>query len=295
MNCIFTIQFQQMKIIISPAKSLDFESKVPTSLNTQARFLEQSEVLNKQLKRLSKKELSKLMKISDDLSALNYDRNQLWKTPFTPQNAKQAIYAFTGAVFKGIDVNSLAEEKTPFTPQNAKQAIYAFTGAVFKGIDVNSLAEEKIPLLQDNLRILSGLYGILKPLDLIQPYRLEMGTKLPIGKTENLYKFWDDTVANALNEELENGELLVNLASAEYFKVIPKKVLKVPMITPIFKDFKNGEYKIVMTFAKKARGLMVRYLIDNNIKTIEGLKGFNKDRYRFSEEMSLGNELVFTR
>jgi len=263
MNCIFTIQFQQMKIIISPAKSLDFESKVPTSLNTQARFLEQSEVLNKQLKRLSKKELSKLMKISDDLSALNYDRNQLWKTPFTPQNAKQAIYAFTGAVFKGIDVNSLAEEK--------------------------------IPLLQDNLRILSGLYGILKPLDLIQPYRLEMGTKLPIGKTENLYKFWDDTVANALNEELENGELLVNLASAEYFKVIPKKVLKVPMITPIFKDFKNGEYKIVMTFAKKARGLMVRYLIDNNIKTIEGLKGFNKDRYRFSEEMSLGNELVFTR
>jgi len=252
-----------MKIIISPAKSLDFESKVPTSLNTQARFLEQSEVLNKQLKRLSKKELSKLMKISDDLSALNYDRNQLWKTPFTPQNAKQAIYAFTGAVFKGIDVNSLAEEK--------------------------------IPLLQDNLRILSGLYGILKPLDLIQPYRLEMGTKLPIGKTENLYKFWDDTVANALNEELENGELLVNLASAEYFKVIPKKVLKVPMITPIFKDFKNGEYKIVMTFAKKARGLMVRYLIDNNIKTIEGLKGFNKDRYRFSEEMSLGNELVFTR
>ena len=263
MNCIFTIQFHQMKIIISPAKSLDFESKVPTSLNTQARFLEQTEVLNKQLKRLSKKELSKLMKISDDLSALNYDRNQLWKTPFTPQNAKQAIYAFTGAVFKGIDVHSLADQK--------------------------------LPLLQQNLRILSGLYGLLKPFDLIQPYRLEMGTRLPIGKTKNLYKFWDDTVANALNEELEDGELFVNLASAEYFKVIPKKVLKVPMITPIFKDFKNGEYKIVMTFAKKARGLMVRYLIDNNIKTIEGLKGFNKDRYRFSEEMSLGNELVFTR
>ena len=263
MNCIFTIQFHQMKIIISPAKSLDFESKVPTSLHTESRFLALSEKLNKKLKTLSKKNLSELMKISDDLSALNYERNQNWKTPFTPQNAKQAIYAFTGAVFKGIDVNSLAEEK--------------------------------IPLLQDNLRILSGLYGILKPLDLIQPYRLEMGTKLPIGKTENLYKFWDDTVANALNEELENGELLVNLASAEYFKVIPKKVLKVPMITPIFKDFKNGEYKIVMTFAKKARGLMVRYLIDNNIKTIEGLKGFNKDRYRFSEEMSLGNELVFTR
>ncbi|WP_343330632.1 peroxide stress protein YaaA [Polaribacter staleyi] len=252
-----------MKIIISPAKSLDFESKVPTSLHTQPRFLDQSEKLNKKLKTLSKKNLSDLMKISDDLSALNYDRNQTWQTPFTTENAKQAIYAFTGAVFKGIDINSIAEEK--------------------------------LPLLQNNLRILSGLYGILKPLDLIQPYRLEMGTKLKVGKTENLYKFWDNTVANALNEELEDGELLVNLASTEYFKVIPKKVLKVPMITPIFKDFKNGEYKIVMTYAKIARGLMVRYIIDNNVKTIEDLKGFNVDKYRFSEELSSGNDLVFTR
>ncbi|WP_158840926.1 peroxide stress protein YaaA [Polaribacter sp. L3A8] len=252
-----------MKIIISPAKSLDFESKVATSLHTQPRFLEQSEKLNKKLKTLSKKNLSDLMKISDDLSALNYDRNQTWKTPFTTENAKQAIYAFTGAVFKGIDVNSIAEEK--------------------------------LPLLQNNLRILSGLYGLLKPLDLIQPYRLEMGTKLKVGKTENLYKFWDNTVAHALNEELEDGELLVNLASTEYFKVIPKKVLKVPMITPIFKDFKNGEYKIVMTYAKIARGLMVRYIIENNVKTIEDLKGFNVDKYRFSEELSSENNLVFTR
>jgi len=252
-----------MKIIISPAKSLDFESKVPTSLHTEPRFLAQSEKLNKKLKTLSKKNLSELMKISDDLSALNYDRNQTWKTPFTPQNAKQAIYSFTGAVFQGIDVNSLDEEK--------------------------------IPLLQNNLRILSGLYGILKPLDLIQPYRLEMGTRLKVGRTENLYKFWDDTVAKSLNNELKEDELLVNLASSEYFKVLPKKVLKVPMITPVFKDFKNGEYKIVMTYAKKARGLMVRYIIDNNVNTIEGLKGFNVDKYRFSEEMSSGNDLVFTR
>ena len=252
-----------MKIIISPAKSLDFESKVPTSLHTQPRFLDQSEKLNKKLKTLSKKNLSELMKISDDLSALNYDRNQSWATPFTTENAKQAIYAFTGAVFQGIDVNSIEEEK--------------------------------IPLLQNNLRILSGLYGLLKPLDLIQPYRLEMGTRLKVGTKENLYKFWDDTVANALNEELEDGELLVNLASTEYFKVIPKKVLKVPMITPVFKDFKNGEYKIVMTYAKMARGLMVRYIIDNNVKTIEDLKGFNVDKYRFSEELSSGNDLVFTR
>ncbi len=124
--------------------------------------------------------------------------------------------------------------------------------------DVNSLAEEKIPVLQDRLRILSGLYGVLKPLDLIQPYRLEMGTKLKVDNTENLYKFWNNELANSLNEELEDDELLINLASAEYFKVIPAKALKVPMITPVFKDLKNGQYKIVMTYAKKARGLMVR-------------------------------------
>ena len=252
-----------MKIIISPAKSLDFETKAPTSLHTQPRFLEQSEKLNKKLKTLSKKNIAELMKISYALSALNYDRNQTWKTPFSPNNAKQAIYSFTGEVFRGIDAQSLSEEK--------------------------------IPLLQDRLRILSGLYGILKPLDLIQPYRLEMGTKLSVQKTTNLYKFWDDQIAKSLNEELEEGELLVNLASTEYFKVIPKKILKVPMITPVFKDFKNGEYKTIMTFAKKARGLMVRYIIDHNIKTIEGLKNFNVERYRFSEEMSSENELLFTR
>ena len=252
-----------MKIIISPAKSLDFESKVPTSLHTQPQFLEQSEKLHKKLKTLSKKKLSDLMKISDDLAALNYDRNQTWQTPFTPENAKQAIYAFTGEVFRGIDVNTLEEEK--------------------------------LPLLQERLRILSGLYGLLKPLDLIQPYRLEMGTKLKVGRRENLYKFWDDTVAKALNQELEKDELLINLASAEYFKVIPKKVLKVPMITPVFKDFKNGEYKTIMTFAKKARGLMVRYIIDNNVKTIEELKGFNVDNYRYSEEMSSATDIYFTR
>jgi hypothetical protein len=252
-----------MKIIISPAKSLDFESKVPTSLHTQPRFLEQSEKLHKKLKTLSKKKLSDLMKISDDLATLNYNRNQTWETPFTTENSKQAIYAFTGEVFRGIDVNSLDEKK--------------------------------LPLLQERLRILSGLYGLLKPLDLIQPYRLEMGTRLKVGNTENLYKFWDDSVAEALNNELEDGELLINLASLEYFKVLPKKVLKVPMITPVFKDFKNGEYKMIMTFAKKARGLMVRFIIENNVKTIEELKGFNIDKYRFSEEMSSGNDLVFTR
>lgn len=252
-----------MKIIISPAKSLDFESKVPTSIHTQPRFLEQSEKLNKKLKTLSKKKLADLMSISDDLARLNYDRNQEWKMPFTPNNSKQAIYAFTGAVFQGIDVNSLAEEK--------------------------------LPLLQNRLRILSGLYGLLKPLDLIQPYRLEMGTKLKVGRKENLYKFWDTDLANSLNDELEDGELLINLASAEYFKALPKKILKVGMITPVFKDFKNGHYKTIMTYAKKARGLMVRYIIENNINSLEELKGFNTDGYGYSEELSSENELVFTR
>ncbi|ARV07748.1 hypothetical protein BTO04_14055 [Polaribacter sp. SA4-10] len=252
-----------MKIIISPAKSLDFESKVPTGLYTQPRFLEESNKLNKKLKTLSKNKLSDLMSISSDLSALNYERNQNWKTPFNQENAKQAIYAFTGEVFRGIDVNSLKEDK--------------------------------LPLLQQRLRIISGLYGLLKPLDLIQPYRLEMGTKLKVGRTENLYKFWDNKIVNSLNDELSENELVINLASSEYFKVIPKKLLKVPMITPVFKDFKNGEYKTIMTFAKKARGLMVRYIIDNNLKTIEDLKGFNVDNYRFSEEMSSGNDLFFTR
>jgi len=197
------------------------------------------------------------------LSELNYERNQNWEIPFTSLNSKQAVYSFTGEVFRAIDVNSLKENK--------------------------------IPLLQDQLRILSGLYGLLKPLDLIQPYRLEMGTKLKIGETENLYKFWGDTIAIALNEELQENELLINLASSEYFKVINQKILKTVMITPVFKDFKNGQYKTVMTFAKRARGLMVRYIIENNLTSIEELKGFNLENYRFSNELSFGNELMFTR
>ncbi|WP_299836769.1 peroxide stress protein YaaA [uncultured Tenacibaculum sp.] len=252
-----------MKIIISPAKSLDFETKATTEDYSTPRFLDQSEKLNRKLKTLSRKKLSELMKISDDLSALNYDRNQSWNMPF--------------------DLN------------NAKQAVFSFTGEVYRGIDVMTLEEDKIPALQDKLRILSGLYGLLKPLDLIQPYRLEMGTKLKIGRTENLYKFWDTTLADSLNDELEDGELLVNLASTEYFKALPKKVLKVPMITPVFKDFKNGQYKTIMTFAKKARGLMVRYIIDNDVETVDQLKAFDVDGYGFSEELSKENELVFTR
>ena len=252
-----------MKIIISPAKSLDFESKVPTSLHSQPQFLDDSIKLNKKLKTLSRKKLSDFLGISDDLAALNYERNQNWSLPFTPDNSKQAIFAFTGEVFRGIDVHTLDSDK--------------------------------IPLLQDRLRILSGLYGLLKPLDLIQAYRLEMGKKLKVGRTENLYQFWGDKIAESLNEELSEDDLFINLASSEYFKAVNQKVLKVPMITPVFKDFKNGQYKTIMTFAKKARGLMVRHIIDNNVTTIYALKGFNIEGYAFSESMSSETELVFTR
>jgi cytoplasmic iron level regulating protein YaaA (DUF328/UPF0246 family) len=252
-----------MKIIISPAKSLDFENKANTEAHSQPAFLDQSEKLNKKLKTFSRKKLGELMSISPALSELNYQRNQEWETPFDLDNAKQAVYAFTGEVYRGLDVTTLPEEK--------------------------------LPLLQDRLRILSGLYGLLKPLDLIQPYRLEMGTRLKVGRRDNLYKFWDTDLAKALNDEMEDGELLINLASAEYFKALPKKALKNPMITPVFKELKNGQYKTIMTFAKKARGLMVRYIIDNEVNTLEELKGFNVEGYGFQESMSSETELVFTR
>lgn len=252
-----------MKIIISPAKSLDFENKATTTLHTQPIFLEDSKKLNKKLKTLSRKKIADFMGVSPALADLNYERNQNWEPPFNLNNAKQAVFAFTGEVYRGIDVTTLDAEK--------------------------------LPVLQDKLRILSGLYGLLKPLDLMQPYRLEMGKKLKVGRAENLYKFWGDTLANALNDEMDDDELLINLASSEYFKAVPQKALKAPMITPVFKDLKNGQYKTIMTFAKKARGLMVRYILDHDVNTLEALKGFNTEGYGFSETMSTETELVFIR
>lgn len=252
-----------MKIVISPAKSLNFESKAPTQEFSQPIFLKEADRLNKILKKKSARSLSKLMSVSPALGQLNYERNQSWELPFDMNNAKQAVYAFSGEVYRGLDADSIPLEDLNF--------------------------------LQEHLRILSGQYGILKPLDLMQPYRLEMGTKLKVGVKPNLYKFWGDKITKTLNSELEEGELFVNLASNEYFKVLQAKNLKVPVITPVFKDYKNGEYKIIMTFAKLARGLMVRYIVDHKVTTLEGIKGFNYNGYRFDENLSTDTELVFTR
>lgn len=252
-----------MKLVLSPAKSLDFESKLPNNSATEARFLKDSERINKLLKKKSAKSLSKLMSISDALGQLNYERNQQWQLPFTTDNARPAIYAFSGDVYRGLD---------------------AYT-----------IPEEKFETLNNTVRIISGLYGLLKPTDLIQPYRLEMGTTFPVGKNKNLYEFWSKTITKALNDELEKDELFLNLASNEYFKAINTKLLKVPVVTCSFKDFKNGEYKMIMTFAKLARGYMTRYIIDANAKTLDDIKGFNYEGYNFSEPMSTETELVFIR
>lgn len=252
-----------MKIVISPAKSLDFETKVPTDKYSNAEFLVQAEKLNKVLKKKSPKQLSKLMSISGKLGELNWKRNQDWHLPFIPKNSRQAVYAFKGDVYLGLDTYSIPLKK--------------------------------LDQLQDKLRILSGQYGLLKPLDLMQAYRLEMGTKLKLGRKDNLYQFWGDTITNTLNDALKEGEVFVNLASNEYFKVVKTKLLKVPVVTPVFKDYKNGQLKMISFFAKKARGMMVRYIIDHNIDDAEGLKGFNYDGYAYDLNLSSESELVFTR
>ncbi|WP_324720562.1 peroxide stress protein YaaA [Salinimicrobium sp. HB62] len=253
-----------MKIVVSPAKTLDYNSKLPTTRGTQPSFLETTATVNRKLARMSKKEIARLMDISDKLADLNHTRYQEFSEEHTKQNSRPAVYAFAGDVYTGLD---------------------AYTIPV-----------EKIDFMQDSLRILSGYYGILRPLDLIQPYRLEMGTSLSIGRRKNLYELWQDKVTSFLNNELKENELFLNLASQEYFKAIDTNKLKVPVISPVFKDFKNGKRKIVSFFAKKARGSMARYIIDNQVETLEEIKAFDYDGYRFSaEETTHENEPVFTR
>lgn len=252
-----------MKIVVSPAKSLNFESPLPIKEYTESLFLKEAETIQKTLKKKKPKELMELMDISEKLADLNWERNQNWALPFTTENARPAVYAFDGDVYTGLDAYSIPADK--------------------------------IAVLQDKLRILSGLYGILKPLDLMQPYRLEMGTSLPINANKNLYEFWKKKLTKALNYELETDELFLNLASNEYFSAVDAKALKVPVITPEFKDYKDGKLKMISFYAKKARGLMVRYIIDTNAETIDDLKQFNYEGYAFDANLSKGNTLVFTR
>jgi cytoplasmic iron level regulating protein YaaA (DUF328/UPF0246 family) len=252
-----------MKIVISPAKSLNFEKALPTARFSEPKFLKEATTIQKTLKKIKPKQLMELMAISDKLAELNWQRNQDWETPFTTENARPAVYAFDGDVYQGLDVYTLPEAK--------------------------------LDGLQDKLRILSGLYGLLQPLDLMQPYRLEMGTSLPIVKNKNLYEFWKKTITKQLNDELQKDELFINLASNEYFSAVDVKTLKVPVITPEFKDYKDGKLKMISFFAKKARGLMVRYIIDTNAETIDDLKAFNYEGYAFDANLSSGNKLVFTR
>lgn len=252
-----------MKLVLSPAKSLNYESKLPTTKTSELCFLNEAERLNKLLKKKSARSLSKLMNISPTLGQLNFERNQEWQLPFTKDNARQAVYAFNGDVYRGLD---------------------AYT-----------IPKEKIDKVQNTVRIISGLYGILKPLDLIQPYRLEMGTNFKVGRNKNLYEFWKKKVTQSLNDELQEDELFLNLASNEYFKAIDAKALKVPVITPVFKELKNGQYKTIAIFAKLARGLMTRFIIDSNAQTIDDIKKFNYDGYGFDANLSTEKELVFTR
>lgn len=252
-----------MKIIISPAKSLDFET--PSKINnfTMPAFLDESCILMNELKQLSPQELSTLMKISPKLGELNYVRNQSWRIPFNLKNAKQSIFAFRGDVYAGLDVDTLDKQDLTFA--------------------------------QKHLHILSGLYGILKPLDLIQPYRLEMGTKLTNQRGKDLYQFWGEKLTTSLQKASGKNQSLINLASIEYSKAIQFDHLNGKIITPIFKDKKNGSYKLISFFAKKARGLMCRYIIQNQITDPELIKDFNLSGYHFNAVLSNANEWVFTR
>jgi hypothetical protein len=252
-----------MKMVISPAKSLQFDSQLPSIKFTIPNFSEEANLINGLLKKKTSKALSELMHISDKLAKLNWERNQ----SFNSQGST-----------------------------NKRPAIFTFNGDVFQGLDPYTLSSGKINQMQNQLRILSGLYGILKPLDLIQPYRLEMGTNFLIGKHKNLYDFWKDKTTQQLNLEIEEGELFVNLASNEYFNVIDVERLEAKIVTPQFKDFKNGKLKIISFFAKKARGMMVRHLVDIDAKTIEDIKAFNSDGYSYSaNETADPLKPVFTR
>lgn len=250
-----------MLIVISPAKKLDYTGSVSAPASTQPKLLDHSSELLHDLKKLAPQEVSSLMSLSDKLGALNYQRFQEWQTPFTADNARPAVLAFKGDVYQGLDADNMSDEDLSWA--------------------------------QDHLRILSGLYGLLRPLDLMQAYRLEMGTKFANSRGADLYQFWGDLITTELNKM--KTPVLVNLASNEYFKSVQKKALKAQIITPVFMDKKNDKYKIVSFYAKKARGLMSRYIIKNRITDVEQIKNFDTDGYSFNSAMSEADKWVFVR
>lgn len=254
-----------MLIVISPAKSLDYNTPSVTSHFTMPEMLDESEKLVARLKKMKPKQLSDLMGISASLGQLNYERYQTWHQPFTTENAKQAVLAFSGDVYQGLDANSLSE---------------------------NQLLE-----LQNKLRILSGLYGVLRPLDLMMPYRLEMGSKLKYQRSKDLYAFWKNKITPVIKTAIQESgsNVLVNLASNEYYKSIDTKKLGSEIVTPQFKEGKNGQYKMVSFFAKKARGLMTRFILENNIEKAEDLQAFDLDGYIFNPRLSKPGNPLFTR
>jgi len=254
-----------MLTIISPAKKLDYSQPSEAQTFTQPLLLEHSEQLLKDLRLLSPEDICSLMGLSDKLGALNYERFQEWQTPFSTDNAKQAILAFKGDVYQGLDADNMSADELSWA--------------------------------QDNLRILSGLYGLLRPLDLMQPYRLEMGTKFANQRGANLYQFWGDIITDQLNKLFPTSaqSVLVNLASNEYFKSVQPKNINAEIITPVFMDQKGDKYKIISFFAKRARGLMSAFIIKNKITDAEQLKTFNVDGYSFNSAMSEGNKWVFCR
>jgi len=254
-----------MLIVVSPAKTLDFETPSITEQYSQADLTTDSAELIEVCRQLTPMDLSSLMKISDKLAGLNAARFTEWSAEFTPGNAKQAVFAFKGDVYTGLDAETFSADDMAFA--------------------------------QQHFRILSGLYGLLRPLDLIKAYRLEMGTKLANGRGTNLYQFWGDIITDKVNETLaaQGDKVLINLASNEYFKAVQKKRLKGQVITPVFKDCKAGKYKIISFYAKKARGLMARYIIDNQLTDVSQLTAFDTDGYYYCAAESTDIELVFKR
>ncbi len=254
-----------MLLVISPAKKLDYEPQNKTSIYTTPDYLKESSQLIKRLRDFSTLDISELMDVSTNIAELNFERYSSWSSNFTVDNSKQSILAFNGDVYTGMDAMSFDSKDFKFA--------------------------------QKHLRILSGLYGLLRPLDLMKAYRLEMGSKLSTTRGKNLYEFWDIIITDGLNQQLKTikSDVLINLASNEYFKSVKKKQLNANIITPMFKDYKNGDYKMIGIYAKKARGLLSRYIIKNKMTKPDDIKNFDAEGYQFNKKLSHEHNWIFTR